>query len=131
MKTNVITVDEAIKNGSYKWDKRENDCDFYGIVPGYICGWSVECENNGEIHYCPMTCTNNYDEILLPEEDYDWNELGISVQSFVWYGWEPTGNIVFRGYFVEKYIPEEREEYIVDASKEVVELFKKYVVGVA
>ena len=105
MKTNVITVDEAIKNGSWEWDKRENDCDFYGIVPGYICGWSVECEKNGEFRYCSMTCTNDYEEIILPEHNSDWNELGISAQCASYNGWEPTGNIVFRGYFVEKYIP--------------------------
>lgn len=129
MKTNVITVDEAIKNGNWKWNKRENDCDFYGIVSGYICGWCLEYQKNGEIGYGSMTCTNDYEEIINSE--YDWNSLGISAECASHNGWEPTGNIVFRGYYTEDYDYDEREEYVVDASKEVVELFKKYVVGVA
>ena len=133
MKTNVITVSEAIQNGFWEWGKHENDCDFYGIVPGYLCGWSVECEKDGEVKYCSMTCTNDYEEILLPSLDCNtpWNDLGISAENCMLNGWNPTGNIVFRGYFIDKYDPYEREEYVVGASKEVVGLFKKYVIGVA
>lgn len=131
MKTTIITVDEAIKKNTWTWGHRENDCEFLGEVPGYVCGWDVEVKRGDEISYCSMTCTNDFEEIILPDADYNWNELGVSAENAKWNGWEPTGVIVFRGYFTEHYDPFEREEYIKDASKEVIGLFKKYVVGVA
>ena len=130
MKTTIITVDEAIVNGTYKWEKTENDCEFKGYVPGYVCGWCVEVKKqNGEIGYCSMTCTNDFDEIKDPNSCTDWNELGISANCAFYNGWVPTGNIVFRGYFEEYYDYDEREDFVKDASKEVIGLFNKYCVA--
>ena len=129
MKTNVITVDEAIKNGTYKWNKHKNDIDFLGIIPGYVCGWCVEVKKqNGEIGYCSCTFTNDYEEIRDPNYYSDWNSLGISAELASYNGAEPTGNIVFRGYHSEEYDWKEREEYYLDKSEEVLNLWNKYVV---
>ena len=129
MTTNIITVDEALANGTWKWNKCENDCEFKGYVPGYVCGWCVECEKDGKVDYCSTTFTNDFDEIRDPNFCRDWNDLGISADLASMNGWTVTGNIVFRGYFTTGWDWEEREEYFVDASKEVIGLFDKYCVA--
>ena len=129
IKTTIISVDEAIKNG-WEWGHHENDCEFKGEFPGYVCGWSVQVrdENTGKIGYCSMVCTNDFEEIRDPYTDENWNELGISADcckaNIV-----ATGNIVFRGYWEEHYDWYDREEYVTPASKEVMNLFDKYCVA--
>ena len=130
--TTVITMDQVRANG-YNW-RDDNDCEFKGIVPGYICGWNVEVQKGGKIDYCSCTFTNDYEQMFIPgywdgEWHCDYNELGISADLASTNGWEVTGNIAFRGYFTEHYDWEEREEYYTDASKEVVALFNKYCVA--
>lgn len=122
----IISVEEAINNG-YKWSKTNNDCEFKGYIPGYLCGFCIEVEKDGKIDYCSMVATDDFDEILIPDYfDSTWNDLGISADLAITNGWTPTGNIVFRGYYTSYYDWEEREDFIKDASEEVINLFNKY-----
>lgn len=131
MKTTIINVDEAIARGNYNWKKLDNDCEFKGYFPGYTTGFCLEYIKDGQIVYGGMTCTDDFDEILVPSQDHNtpWNDLGISAECASFNGCIPTGTIVFRGYFTKQYDWHEREEYVVDASKEVMDLFEKYVVA--
>ena len=125
MKTKVISLDEFNVRSGLGW-KDDNACEFRGIIPGYICGFNVEVEKNGKIDACSCCFTNDYEEIRNPWECDNWNELGLCLDGLN--GWKATGNIVFRGYHIEDYDYEERENYYIDASKEVESLWKKYVV---
>lgn len=128
MNTNVITLDEANARGKMNWSK-ENDCEFHGIIPGYVCGFNLEVTKDGKFKYASCVFTNDFEEILNPEDNEYWNDLGISENMYASNGWKSTGNIVFRGYYTEHYDYDEREEYFMDASKEVEDLWKKYVVS--
>ena len=118
MKTNVITVQEFNARSGKDWTL-ENDCEFHGIIPGYICGFCVEATKNGKIDAASCCFTNDYEEIRNPNYNRDWNDLGISEDLLSMNGWEATGNIVFRGYFTEHYDFDERDNYYMDASEEV------------
>ena len=126
MKTNIITIDEFNAHSGKNFS-HSNDCEFKGIISGYICGFNVECEKDGIID-CGSTCfTNDYEEILNPNENSVWNDLGISEDLLNLNGWKTTGNIVFRGYYIEDYDFEERDWYYTDASDEVMNIWNKYI----
>ena len=120
MKTNVITIEEFNNRSGKNWTT-DNDCEFYGVIPGYICGFCVEAEKDGKISAASRCYTNDWEEIRNPNYDRDWNSLGISEDLLNLNGWTATGNIVFRGYFTEHYDFSEREEYYVDASKKALD----------
>lgn len=126
MKTNIITIDEFLKKSGKTWS-RDNDCEFKGIIPGYVCGWNVEAKRDGIIDAGSTCFTNDYEEILNPNESSYWNDLGISEDLLNHNGWRATGNIVFRGYYIEDYDFEEREWYFTDASDEIINLWDKYI----
>lgn len=119
MKTNIITVNDAIANGTWKWGKTSNDVEFKGIITGLVCGVCVECSKDGKIDYCSIVFTNDLDEIKMPSytEVTDWNSLGISADLASSNGWRPTGNIVFRGYYNESWDFEERCECYIPVIK--------------
>lgn len=122
MKTNIITIDEFLERSGKTWSK-ENDCEFFGIIPGYVCGWNVEAERDGKIDCASTTFTNDYEEI---RNGYDsWNNFGIEQEIISRNGWTVTGNIVFRGYFREDYDFEERDYFYTDASDEVIALMEE------
>ena len=125
MNTNVISLDEFNARSGKNWEDR-NACEFHGIIPGYVCGFNLEVEKDGIIEACSTCFTNDYDEIRTPWEYDDWNSLGICLDGLRT-GWKPTGNIVFRGYHTVEYDFDEREEYYLDASDEVKNLWSKYV----
>lgn len=127
MKTNIITVKEFNARSGKNW-KDENTCDFHGIIPGYICGFCVEAEKDGKVNAGSCCFTNDYEEIINPEYNRNWNDLGISENLLNMNGWKATGNIVFRGYYTEHWDYEEREEYYLDASDEVKKLWEEYVI---
>ena len=127
-KTNIITIDEFNARSGKNW-KTDNDCEFHGILPGYICGFNVEAKKDGKIDAGSTCFTNDFEEIRNPWTCDNWNDLGISEDLLNCNGWTATGNIVFRGYFTSEYDWEEREEYYLDASKEVEEIWNKYVVN--
>jgi len=126
MKTNIITIDEFNKRSGKNW-KTDNDCEFHGVIPGYICGFCVEATKDGKISAGTCCFTNDFEEIINPNDNAYWNDLGISEDLLNINGWKATGNIVFRGYFTEHWDWDEREEYYTDASKEVIETWNKYV----
>lgn len=123
MKTNVISVKEALENGTWNWERQENDIEFKGIIPGYVCGWCVEVKRDGEINYCSTTFSNDYEEFRFPEDENGnlcpYNDIGLSAAMAMDNGWEPTGNIVFRGYFKSVWDSYYNEEGYVEASQEV------------
>lgn len=126
MKTTVITMKEYLKRSGETWDI-SNDCEFLGVIPGYVCGFNLEVEKDGKIGCASCVFDNDYEEIRNTMSDY--NDLGISEELCSYNGWKPTGNIVFRGYFTEHWDFEERDNYYVDASEEVKNLWNKYVVA--
>ena len=124
LKTNVITLEDAVNKGLCTWED-ENACEFHGVIPGYVCGFCVEMQNgDGKIQYTSCTFTNDYEEIRNPYKVKDYNYLGLATDCAI--GWEPTGNIMFRGYFREDYDLEEREYCYEDASSEALDLLSKY-----
>lgn len=128
MKTTIITLNEAIRRGNLDWGC-DNDCEFHGIIPGYLCGFNLEIIKDGKINYGSCVFTNDFDEIRNPNEKRNWNDLGISEDLCNSNGWQATGNIVFRGYFKQQYDYKEREAFVYDASEEVEALLHKYMTG--
>lgn len=122
MKTTVIDVRKAIEDGNYHWKACYNDCEFKGVISNYVCGFCVEVKNNntGKIDYTSCTFTNDFYEIKLPEVHEDWNELGLKADCCA-PNWEPTGRIVFRGYYREFYDFNEHDYYYRDASEYALE----------
>ena len=130
----VAIIKNAVSNKMGKKDiiKIADTLDINLDVLGYVDPDITVCYiKDGKIVYGGMTCTDDFDEILVPSEDHNtpWNDLGISAECASFNGCIPTGTIVFRGYFTKQYDWHEREEYVVDASKEVMDLFEKYVVA--
>lgn len=125
MTTNVITVSEFNAKSGENWSLN-NVCEFMGEISGYVCGFNVEATKEGKISAGSCCFTNDYEEILDPNYNESWNDLGISAELMSYNGWEATGNIIFRGYFEEHYDFEEREYYYTDASEEVMSLRDKY-----
>ena len=127
MKTNIITLDEAIIRGELDWSK-DNDCEFHGIIPGYVCGFNLEVEKDGKIGYGSTCFTNDFEEIRNPWTNDHWNDLGISEDLCNCNGWKSTGNIVFRGYYTEHYDFDDRETHMENASEEVKNIWNNFVV---
>lgn len=128
MKTSIITMKEYLERSGETW-KMENDCEFRGIISGYVCGWNLEVEKDGKISCASCVFDNDYEEVRNPNYTRNWNDLGISEDLCELNGWKATGNIVFRGYYTVHWDFEEREEYYKEASEEVENLWKEYVVA--
>lgn len=121
----IISVDKAIKSGRYFWNKNENDVsEFYGNVTGYTTAFCLELKKGEEYNYSSVVFTNNCGAILIPEVDSCFNDLGVMASLCMLNGWEPTGNIIFRGYYKECY-DERGEIYYKDASREVEKIINK------
>lgn len=65
-----------------------------------VNAWQFECTKDGEISYSSVTF--NYG---MPED------CEITVDLCRWNGWEPTGRVIFRGYYTEHYDFDERDFY--------------------
>lgn len=127
MKNTVITINDFnFKNGNvFTTHSRE----FHGIIPGYVCGFHVEAVKDGKTD-CGSCCfTNDFENTWDPDFHRGWNDLGISANCMRMNGWDPTGNIIFHGYFEEHWDFEERDWYYIDKTEEVEELFSKYIVA--
>ena len=108
MEYEIISVDEAIERGYYKWDKTDNDIPYYGHINGYVEGFCVEVKKqDGTIGYMSMNA-------MPGDIESEWYE-----EYMINMGLEPTGIAVFRGYYIEDYDPEERETYIRDANQHI------------
>ncbi len=89
--------------------------EFNGVFPGYVCGWSFEFRNkDGKIDF--NSCS--WFEGTAEEYCQTWLRYGEDAlfEMERWNGWTPTGRVKFCGYGVERYDPEERDWYIIDAN---------------
>ncbi len=110
---NIITVDET----STGWKDEYSNYPTTIQLPGLLRGFNVEVTNaRGEIDYCSAVWT--YGE--ANEENFD---IFISIDLASYNGWVPTGRLVFRGYAIDRYDPEEREEYVEVVSPEYVQRY--------
>lgn len=113
---------EIIKNSESHTGYNIPDEEWIGEIKGLVNGWQYEYQNaKGEYNYSSVSYVD-----MMPEEYANlWQtEDGLGLE---WIhdtaralGWEPTGRVVFRGYAVELYDPEERDYYVepYDASVE-------------
>ncbi len=114
----IFTLKEAIRAGLVKWSA-ENDAPYYGPIPGYVMAFNYEWKNdNGEITYSSAEFGHSLDVLMMNPHNY-------SKETYEDLGYSFTGNIIFRGYYSEEYIPEERDFGYVNASNEVVRLMNQ------
>ena len=103
MKYVIIDCEEAKRITGWTTDM---DQEFKGLVPGYACGYNCEVTKNGKTDFA--SCTFQYDipdEVMAPGSFYP---------AFLFdMGCEPTGRVIFRGYYREEYDPYERDVYFV------------------
>lgn len=109
-----------IKDTTTGW-KEENDMKDLGVIQGYLRGYNIEIEKDGELDY--VSCLYVHGEL----EDYLQSELDaygviIATDYAESKGWKITGRAIFRGYYTEEYDPEEREWFVYNASNEVKKL---------
>lgn len=127
--TTIIDPATANATGFYKWYGAENDCQYYGEIPGYVRAFCVEARKDNELGYSSVVfvpaCEGT--EIRFPMNGRDYTELGLVAEMCADRGYTPTGRIVFRGYYTAEWDADEYEEYFVPASDEVVSMWKKWV----
>ena len=93
---------------------------YVGVVPGVLCAWQFEVIKNGKVGFF----SNRYFE-GTPEECYE-NESCYE-DMFEAFNAEPTGRVVFNGYWEGYYDFDEREECVRPATK-TEEAIEKYLV---
>ena len=135
IETSIVTVDQVIAEGKYTWNKDANDCAFHGIIPGYYIGLCVEVlKADGTYGYSSVTfvLAQDMDDIQLSiaesfEEDLRLNDISGMASLCLHDGNTLTGRLVFRGYYDSRWDFDEREDYFIDRSQEVEELWGTYV----
>lgn len=135
LNTTIATVDEVIAEGKYTWNKDANDCPFHGVITGYYMGLCVEVlKADGTYGYSSVTfvLARDIKDIQLtiaetPDEWYALNEVSSMADMCLHNGNTLTGRLVFRGYYDAEFDYDEREDYYIDRSKEVCELWDRYV----
>ena len=103
MKYEIMNCAEAKKLTGWN---RDMDQEYKGLIPGYACGYNFEVTKDGVTDF--ESCTFEYDTpdgVMAPGSLYP--DFLFDV------GCEPTGRVIFRGYYTEEYDIEEREEYFV------------------
>lgn len=127
--TTIIDTATANATGFYKWFGAENDCQYYGEIPGYVRAFCVEVRKDNALGYSSVVfvpaCEGT--EMRFPMNGRDYTELGLVAEMCVDRGYTPTGRIVFRGYYTAEWDADEYEEYFVPASDEVVSMWNKWV----
>lgn len=130
----IVAPEVAAQNGFYNWVGANNDCEFFGQVPGYEMGFCVEVlKADGTIGYSSVDFISEVPaELHIAETNEDECEIdhyGIDGMANLCNhsGNTITGRLVFRGYYESYYDFEEREECVREKSAEVVALFNKYV----
>ena len=95
-----------------------------GIVPGFLRGYCVEFEKNGEKEYNSCTYVVGSLREYYQEREDDWGDLGYEIfETCIRNGWTPTGNVEFLGYS-EEYMDDvfgKWEEFIRDVPDEVID----------
>ena len=103
MKQVIIDCEEAKRITGWTTDM---DQEFKGLVPGYACGYNFEVTKDGKTDFA--SCTFQYDtpdEVMAPGSFYP--------DCLFDMGCEPTGRVIFRGYYREEYDPYEHDVYFV------------------
>ena len=115
---------EIIKVSEANVDWNEEDREYVGVIPGYAAGFNFEVvDNNGKIDYMSAHYIDEDPSEMV--ENY-YKDLGADYFDVVrWNGFEPTGRVIFRGYAIEHYDPEERDWYIEDAHEEAMASLKE------
>lgn len=103
MKYTIIDREEAKRITGWTTDM---DQEFKGLVPGYACGYNFEVTKDGKTDFA--SCTFEYDT-----PDGIMNGGGYYGEFLFDMGCEPTGRVIFRGYYREEYDPYERDVYFV------------------
>ena len=103
MKYVIIDREEAKRITGWTTDM---DQEFKGLVPGYACGYNFEVTKDGKTDFA--SCTFEYDN-----PDGVMNGGGYYGDFLFDMGCEPTGRVIFRGYYREEYDPYERDVYFV------------------
>lgn len=109
---------QIIKNSESNTGYNIPDKTYFGVIPGYYCGWQFEFKHaDGRIDY------SSVDFYPGTPEDYcnSWLEYGPDALFTIerTHGWEPTGRVIFRGYYDHGYDWEEREDYFTDVPDEI------------
>ena len=102
---NYTIIDREEAKRITGWDT-DMDQEFKGLVPGYACGYNFEVTKDGKTDFA--SCTFEYDT-----PDGVMNSGGYYGDFLFDMGCEPTGRVIFRGYYREEYDPYEREAYFV------------------
>ena len=112
----IVTVNDIIAEGKCNWTPIT--CEYVGIIPGYLCGFSVEMKKvDGSYGYSSYAYTNDINGCAIKN----------MIELCSHHGNKFTGRVVFGGYFTEYYDFEEHEDFILDKSDEVMVLWHKYV----
>ena len=110
---NIITVADT----STGWSDKYINYPTMTQLPGLLRGFNVEITNDdGDVDYCSAVWTPG-------EADESNPDIFISIDLVSYNGWRPTGRLVFRGYGVDRYDFEEREEYVEMVTPEYVQKY--------
>lgn len=112
---------EIIRNSESETGYDIPDDVYIGVIPGLHNGWQFEFTKNGKIvygschfyHGTPEECAYCYGK----DHAFEMERLN---------GCEPTGRVIFRGYYLEKYDIYERDYYY---EKIPAELHLKHIAG--
>lgn len=86
-----------------------------GVVPGYLRMFNFEVENieTGDVDYMGATGFYGTPKQFIEEWAYGDDDTHY-FDTVLYKGFKPTGRVVFRGYYTEKYDPYERDSYVVE-----------------
>ena len=101
-----------IKNSESSTGYNIPDVEFKGLLDGYVCGWQFEyLGDDNKLYY--GSCAY---EACMPEQyAYRWMDGELSwLEEFTQHNARLTGRVIFRGYAVTRWDPEEHDEYVVD-----------------
>lgn len=123
MKYVILNKEEAKKITGW-----ENNMDqsYHGPIPTLLCGYNFEvvCHRKDYTGPNPDFCSCTYyagtPEELMSDNHEHYADFLSDMDL------EPTGRVIFRGYYVERYDYEEHEEYVELVDME--QYFQKYVI---
>ena len=88
-----------IKNSESNTGYDIPDCEFHGLDNRYVCGWQFELVRDGKAGWSDVKFFCGMPEECAAEQARYWDMIGC----------EPTGTVIFRGYFVEEFDYEDRD----------------------
>lgn len=100
------------------------DSEWIGIIPGVANGWQIEYSKGGAFEYGSVTFQFGMIEADVARYEGYCGSWLFEIPRMN--GWEPTGRVVFRGYYTEHYDFDERDYYYEDYDPAVE---RAYIVG--